>query len=154
MADQRLSCASQFLAYQCNQSFCTIPHTKFHTQPNFSGPINRALLYKGTNHTPSFSAICRAVPEIRKRGAHVRRCTCTPPLTFVKRQANGSLATNQISAQSVQPLPRYGKGGASARAQVCTVSFTPPMTCVNMHRVLVSKHTPSLVTIGLSIPEL
>ena len=46
----------------------------------------------------------------------------------VKRKATGPLATHQISVQSVQPFPRYGKGmrtctrtavpGTAARAHV------------------------------------
>ena len=51
-----------------------------------------------------------SVGETESVRAHVRTCTCTTSLTFVKRQTNGSLTTHQISAQSVQPFPRYLKG--------------------------------------------
>ena len=90
----------------------------------------KAHSYWSSNHTQSFSAIRTAVPEKRKRGAHVSTCTCTPPLTFVNRQANGSLTTNQILEQSVQPFPRYRKGGISAGAHVRTCRCTPLITCV------------------------
>ena len=39
----------------------------------------------------------------------MRKCTCTPPLTFVKCQTNKSLTTHLISAQSVRPFPRFRK---------------------------------------------
>ena len=42
-----------------------------------------------------------------------------PPLILVKCQDNGSVTTNQISAQSVQPFPIYGRADAP-----------PPMSCV------------------------
>ena len=75
--------------------------------------------------TTNFSTIRPAVPEIRKRCAHVRTCSCTPSSTFVKRLANGYLNTYQISTQSVQPFPRPGKG---ALLHVCTCRCTTPMT--------------------------
>ena len=78
-------------------------------------------------------------------------CTCTPPLSFVKRQANRSLNTNRSSARSVQTFPRYGKGGTSAGA---LVQMYATHDLCNMHRDLASKHKPNLVTIGISIPEL
>ena len=40
-------------------------------------------------------------------------CTCTPPLTFVKCQTNGSLTTHHISAQSSQVIPEIRKRGAN-----------------------------------------
>ena len=43
---------------------------------------------------------------------------------------NGSLTTNQISAQSVQHFQRCWKGGTSAGVQAHTCRCTPPMTCV------------------------
>ena len=61
----------------------------------------------------------------------VLKCaTVTLPLVrnlppFVKRIATGPLATHQ-SVQSVQPFPRYGKAGTSARAHVLlcpTINF-------------------------------
>ena len=78
------------------------------------------------NHTPNFGTICPAVPEIRKRGAHMRTCCCTPSSTCVKRLANWSLTMCQRSAQSVHPLPKYGKG---AHMHVRTCRFTTSMTC-------------------------
>ena len=57
---------------------------------------------------------------------HVRKCRRTPPWTLVKRLANGSLTTHQISAQSVQPFPRYGNW-AYLHVRTCRCS---PMTCV------------------------
>ena len=48
----------------------------------------------------------------------MRKYSYTRPSTFVKRSANRSLTTYQISAQFVQLFPRYGKGGTSARAHV------------------------------------
>ena len=84
----------------------------------------------GFNHTPNFSTIRLAVSAIWKRGtsahAHVQMY---PTLDFCKRLANGFLTTHQISAQSVQPLPRYGKGThlhvrTCARADVSTTPMT------------------------------
>ena len=103
-----------------------------------------------TTHQVSAQSI-QPLPRYKKRGAHVRTCTCTPTLTSVKREANRSLTANQISAQSVQPFPRYGKGNTSAREHV---QMYPTHDLSNMHHGLVSKHTLNLVTVGLSIPEL
>ena len=51
--------------------------------------------------------------------AHVRLCTCTPPLTFVKRQANGSLTPAKPTFSAIRPaVPSYGKGGTYARPDV------------------------------------
>ena len=83
-----------------------------------------------------------------KRGAHVHLCST---MNFARSLASGSLTTHQISAQSVLPFPRYGKGGTSARAHV---QMYPTHDLCNMHRGLVSKHTPNFVTISPSIPEL
>ena len=97
-------------------------HKKMCSCTNWSLPTN----------IPNFSAVRPTVPKIRKRGAHVRTCRCTPPLSSVKRIANWSLTTHQISAQSVQPFPRYGTQGniyTCARAHVRTCRCTPPMTC-------------------------
>ena len=69
----------------------------------------------------------------------------------VKRLSNGPQTTCQISAQSVQPFPRYRKGYISARAHVQMYSTHD---LGNMHRCLVSKRTPNLATIGRAIPEL
>ena len=52
--------------------------------------------------------------------------TCTPPVTFIKRQTNGSLTTYKISAQSVQALTRRKRG---THLHVCTCRCTPPMPC-------------------------
>ena len=71
-----------------------------------------------------------AVPEIRKRGAHVRTCTQMYH-TFkvcVKRIGNGSLITPQISAQSAQLFPRYGKGTSTCG---CTPSLTYVKRLIN-----------------------
>ena len=93
-----------------------------------------------TNHTPNFSTICLAVPEIRK---WVRTCCCAPFFFCKKSLANGLQTTHQISAQSVQPLTRYGKGDTSA----CThVQLNPTHDLRNTHRCLASKHTPNLVS--------
>ena len=99
------------------------------------------------SHTPKSSA---AIPEMRERDGHMLTyscilrvtagrdghmltCSCTLPVqlhvltyptsTFLKRLANGSLTTYQISAQSTQPFTRYEKGVRSC-ARVCpTINF-------------------------------
>ena len=49
---------------------------------------------------------------------------CAPLERHVKRVAIGSITTHQISEQSVQPFPRYGKEvGTCARAAVPTLDF-------------------------------
>ena len=115
------------------------------------------------------------------RDAHVH---LYPTVHFYKTQTNGFLTTYHISAQSIQPFPRYGK-------RVRTCSSTPSPTFVKrlangslttyqiqhnpssrlrdthvrmypshdlcnciMHRYLVSNYTPNLVTVGRAIPEL
>ena len=78
------------------------------------------------NHTPNFSTMCPAFPEIRKKGyarAHVQMYL-TPDLS--KMLSSWSLTTPLISAQSIPPFPRYKSGGTSA---VGTCRCTPPMTC-------------------------
>ena len=60
-----------------------------------------------------------AVPDIRKKDAHMHTCSCTLPVqlhvsayltsTFVKHLAYGPPTTYQIAAQSVRPFPRYEK---------------------------------------------
>ena len=81
--------------------------------------------------------------------AHVRTCSYAPPLAFAKSLAIGSLTSYQISAQSVQPFARYGKG-QHMHVRKCT---TPPMTCVICITVW-SLNIPNFVTIRPSIPEL
>ena len=72
-------------------------------------------------HTASFSTNPPAVLEIWERGVHVRTCRCAPLMICVKRNANGSRTTLQVSAQSVQPFSRYGRGVCTcARAHVQT----------------------------------
>ena len=96
---------------------CTVASAFVWTPPfcvkRLSGPLT----------TTTFSANRPAVLEIWKRGAQVRTFSCTPPFTFVKRQANESLITSQISVQSFHPFPRYEKG-------VCTCRCAPPLTSV------------------------
>ena len=88
------------------------------------------------SHTPNVSAVRPAVLEVRKRDAiaHMHTCSCTLRVelhvptcltsTFVKCFANGSLTAYQISAQSVQPFPRYEKRCARAHVQLCpTINF-------------------------------
>ena len=43
------------------------------------------------------------------RSVHVRKCSCTSPLTCVRLLSNGFLATNKIWTQSAQPFARSGK---------------------------------------------
>ena len=92
--------------------------------------ICKAHCWWSTNQTPSFSAIRCSFRDTEKGARTCHTCTCIPPLTFVERQANGSLITNQISAHSVQPFPRYAKGDISPRAHVRYCRCTPPMACV------------------------
>ena len=92
-----------------------------------------------------------AVSEMQERGEHLRTCSCAPPLTSAKRLADGFLSTHQISAQSVQPFPRYGNG---AHLHVLTCRCTAPMTCVICIAAWSHNHTPHWVTIGRAIPVL
>ena len=63
------------------------------------GLANRSLTI------PNFSAICPAVSEIRKTGAHVRTCGCAPPLSFAKSLANGSLTRAGETGGGPRDLP-------------------------------------------------
>ena len=82
----------------------------------------------------------------------MRTCSYAPPSFFAKSPASGSLTTYQISAQSTQPFPRYGKGGTSARVYVRTCIGNPPVTCVicvaarspNAHQILSPSAHPFL----------
>ena len=98
-------CAKRFPRYE---NGCARAHVRIH-------PIHDLCKALQT-HTPKLNTIGRAVPEIQKRGVHVRTCRDTPPVTTVKVVTNGSPSACQISTQSAQPLPRnskrniYGKG--------------------------------------------
>ena len=83
----------------------------------------------------------QSVQPFPRYGNEVRTCTCNTPLAFVKCQTNGSLTPNQISAQSIQPFPRHGKVGYICTCARAGVSTTHDLC--NMHRGLVSKHTPN-----------
>ena len=107
-----------------------------------------------TSHTPNFSTIHPAVSKMRKRGAHVSTCSCTPPQAFAKRLRNESLTIHQISAQCAQPLTGYEKW-AHLPLRTCSSADAPIHNlCRNMHRYMVSKHKPNLVIIDRPIPEL
>ena len=95
------------------------------------------------SHTPNFTAIHPAVPEIWKTGAHVRTCNYAPSLAFVKRLANGSPTTYETSYQSAQPFPRYGKGGTSAP--------TPTHDPCNMHRHSWSLNTQQIWPLAVEL---
>ena len=71
-------------SYTCAQEDISIPYKMYSYLP--------------PNHAPIFNTIHPVVPEIRKvgGGAHVRICTCIPPLTSVKRLANGTLCKTLI----------------------------------------------------------
>ena len=105
--------------------YCTVASAFVRTSPIQCKTHSKWSSYHTTNFRTKHPAV-----EIRKRGAYVRTCSCIPPFAFVKRQANGFLTTVQISAQSVKPFPRCGKGGTSARAHVRKCRCTPPMTYV------------------------
>ena len=94
--------------------------------------------YWSPSHTPNFSAVHPAVPEIQKKDAHMLICSCTLRIQmhvrtyltspFVKRLGNGPLTTYQSSAQSILPFPRYEKGVRTYRTiKFCrwTVECTP-----------------------------
>ena len=84
----------------------------------------KAKSWWSPSHTPNFNAIRPYVPEIRKGGTHVRTCTCSPPITSVKRLANGSLSTYKTLAQSIQLFRDKKKGWARACVQLCpTLQF-------------------------------
>ena len=85
------------------------------------------------NYTPNFCTIRPTVLEIRKRGAHVRTCSCIPSSTSAKCPAKGSLTAYQISAQSVQPLARYERG-AHLHVRACAHTDYHTHDLCNMHR--------------------
>ena len=102
------------------------------------GTITRSCvkcIASGPLTTQQFSAqSVQPFPRYGKGDVHVHVCsgTCNPPLTSLKRLANGisvkrlsngSLTAYQLSAQSARPFPRYEKG-------VRTCSCTPPLTFV------------------------
>ena len=67
-------------------------------------------------------------------GSHVRTCRCTPPLVCVKLIANESLTTHRISAQYVQPFPRYESGGLICTRARAHVKTYPTHDLCDMHQ--------------------
>ena len=104
-------------------------------------------------HT-KISPIRPVVPEIRNGGMHVRTGSLTPPLTCVKRLANWSLTTYQVSAQPARPFPRYKTLGYICRCALAHVQMHPTYGLWDMLRYLVSNHTLILVAIIRANPEL
>ena len=97
----------------------------------------------------------RSVQPIPRYGKgahlHVRMWRCTPPSAFVKRLAN-EIPNYTPNFSAIDPaVSELRKRGTSARAHVL---MYPTHDLLNMHRWLVSKHIPNLVTIGPAIPGL
>ena len=111
-----------------------LPHTKFQRHPATFEPLKiQKKIPNWRSGSGGDGEWWRAKQTIchTKKGcarAHVLR---RPTLNFCKSLANGSLATYQISAQSLKQLPRYGKWGTSARAQVGTCRCTPSLVSVS-----------------------
>ena len=115
------------------------PHTKFeHNRPSRSWDTEvrsaRAHVQRYPTHdlceapsswpptdTPKLNPIGRAVPEIQKRGLHVRTFRDTPSMTCVKHLVHDPQLTYQNWTQSAEPFLRY-------RSAVCTCRDTPPVT--------------------------
>ena len=107
------------------------PHTKFeHNRPNRSWNTEARCarahvqrhpthdLWEASSpwpptHTPKLNSIGRAIPEIQKRGLHVRTCRDTPSMTCGKHLVHDSHLTHQNWTQSAEPFLRY-------RSAVCT----------------------------------
>ena len=107
----------------------TVVHTRARTKCSTRN-ICKTHNFWSSNHTPNFSDIRPAVLELRKRGTHVRMCSCTTPLTFIKLLAIRLPTTYRISAQSIQLFPKYGKRGHICACAREHVQCTPPMACV------------------------
>ena len=73
-------------------------------------------------HSPTYNVIDKAL--LRYNNA-VRTCICTPTVT-VKRIANGSSTIDQIPAQCVQMLPRYGRGMRRCKCRSQNVYLSVP----------------------------
>ena len=101
-----------------------------------------------SNHAPDFSAIPSRSRDIEKE-SRVRTCRnrCCPLFTCVKRLANLSLNTGQMSAQSVQAALEIRKRGYICTCACAHVRIYPTHDLCHTHQYLVSNHTPNLVTI-------
>ena len=92
---------------------CARAHVHLYPTCNFCKTPNRWV----SSHTPNFSTIHPAVPEIRKKGTHVQ---LYPIIGFCKRLANGSLTTSKFQRNPSSRLRDTEKGHicTSARADV------------------------------------
>ena len=99
-----------------------------------------------SNNTRNFITKRPAITEIWKRGArsYVRMCKCAPLIIRLsaKHDASGPLTTYQISAQSVQPVPKYGKGCERATCG-CALPLTE-VKVTSQNRPLVATLTAAL----------
>ena len=102
-------------------------------------------------HPPTFSRMRPAVPEIWKRGAHVRTCRCTPPMTCGKQMVNDPKPTHQISTQSAKLFLRCRKAVCNVRT--CRDTY-PTHDLRKVHSSWPTTHPPNLNTIGQAIPEI
>ena len=82
---------------------------------------NNSRVYDITSKTP-FGRWTSAREHMCLNCARLQVPSCGYPPSFAKLIASGPLTTHQVSAQSVQSLPRYEKG--CARVQLCpTLDF-------------------------------
>ena len=70
-------------------------------------------------HTTNLNTIGQAVPEIQKRGVHVRKCRDTPNMTYVRHLVHDPQRTHQNWTQSAEPFLRYKSAACTcARAEM------------------------------------
>ena len=84
-----------------------------HVQMHPTHDLWKAPCWLPPTQTPNFNTIGQAIPEMQKRGVHVRTCRDIPPMTCGKHIVHGPQPTHQIRTQSVKPFLRY-------RSAVCT----------------------------------
>ena len=77
-------------------------------------------------HTTNLNTIGPTVPEIQKRGVHVRTCRDTPPVTTAYAAVNGIAIACQLSNQSAEPLP------SNSRRNICDTPQAARARCHNI----------------------
>ena len=102
-----------------------------HVQRYPTKDLHKTHGYWVPSHPLNFSTMRRAVPEIWKRGAHVRtcrytaECRCTPPMTCGKHLGIGTQPIHQNLNTIGQAVPKIQKHGVLMR----TCRDTPLMIC-------------------------
>ena len=80
------------------------------------------------SHIPHFSGIRQAISETRKRGAHVRTCSCAPPSTCEKAWLMGIPNTKPHTKFQHNPSLRFRvtEKGAHLHVRTCARTDLPP----------------------------